>query len=52
VETYEIKEDAEKAYTADIQKRMKDTVWTDSRCRSWYKNEKGWNSTLYPYVYD
>jgi hypothetical protein len=35
VDTYEIKEEAERAYTADIQEKLKGTVWMEGGCRSW-----------------
>lgn len=48
VDTYEIKEEAERAYTADIQEKLKGTVWMEGGCRSWYKKANGWNATVYP----
>lgn len=46
----EVKKEAEIAYTNDIQKKLKNTVWAQGGCRSWYMSEDGWNSTLLPYV--
>ncbi|KAF9640073.1 putative flavin-binding protein [Lasiodiplodia theobromae] len=49
-ETVEVKKEAEEDYTRDLQRSLKDTVWT-SGCNSWYFNRKtGWNSTTYPYT--
>jgi cation diffusion facilitator CzcD-associated flavoprotein CzcO len=48
VNTYEIREEAEKAWTAKIQQKLKGTVWMEGGCRSWYKKENGWNATVYP----
>jgi hypothetical protein len=50
VAQYEVKREAEEAYTQDIQKKLKKTVWMNGGCHSWYKTADGWNSTLYPYV--
>lgn len=44
----EVKKEAEIAWTADIQKSLKSTVWHTGGCQSWYKGEDGWNSTTYP----
>lgn len=44
----EPKKDAEIKWTADIQRELKRTVFPG--CASWYQDEKGWNSTMYPYV--
>lgn len=45
----DVKHEAEVTFTANIQRDLKDTVWT-SGCSAWYFTENGWNSTLYPYV--
>jgi cation diffusion facilitator CzcD-associated flavoprotein CzcO len=45
----EPKMDAEIQWTREVQQRLKKTVFSGS-CASWYKDEKGWNSTMYPYV--
>lgn len=50
VETIEVKQEAEIAYTMRIQERLAKTVWA-SGCNSWYfhTTDKGsWNSTAYP----
>ena len=44
----EVKKEAEMAWTADIQKSLKSTIWHTGGCRSWYKGADGWNSTTYP----
>jgi hypothetical protein len=48
VEMVDVKHEAEVAYTAEVQKALKDTVWR-SGCTSWYFTKDGWNSTVYPY---
>jgi cation diffusion facilitator CzcD-associated flavoprotein CzcO len=40
--------DAQAAYVADVQKRMRGTVWTAGGCASWYLDRTGRNSTLWP----
>lgn len=44
----EVKQEAEMAWTADIQAQLKHTVWSQGNCSSWYKDERGWNSSTYP----
>jgi cation diffusion facilitator CzcD-associated flavoprotein CzcO len=44
----DVKHEAEVAYTDDLQKSLKKTVWGSGGCSSWYVND-GWNSTVYPY---
>ncbi|KAF2189724.1 FAD/NAD(P)-binding domain-containing protein, partial [Zopfia rhizophila CBS 207.26] len=48
--TVDVKHEAEVAYTADIQKSLKKTVWMSGGCSSWYYTKNGWNSTVYPYT--
>jgi cation diffusion facilitator CzcD-associated flavoprotein CzcO len=43
----EVREDAQAAFNASVDKRMVDTVWS-SGCASWYIDETGRNSTLWP----
>ncbi|KAF2433927.1 FAD/NAD(P)-binding domain-containing protein [Tothia fuscella] len=47
--TVEVKKEAEIAYTTDIQKQLKNTVWMNGGCASWYYDKSGWNSTVLPY---
>jgi cation diffusion facilitator CzcD-associated flavoprotein CzcO len=35
-------------WNADLQRRMKRTVWTRGGCQSWYLDEHGRNTTLWP----
>ena len=48
VTTYEVTESAERAWTADVQAQLKNSVFTSGGCRNWYTSENGWNSTTYP----
>ncbi|EKG17560.1 Flavin-containing monooxygenase-like protein [Macrophomina phaseolina MS6] len=47
--TVEVKREAEEEYTRDIQRSLKNTVFTTGGCNSWYFDKSGWNSTTYPY---
>jgi cation diffusion facilitator CzcD-associated flavoprotein CzcO len=47
--TIEVKKAAEQEWTADIQTKLKTTVWMSGGCSSWYFKD-GWNSTMLPYV--
>lgn len=48
VRTVDVKRSAEEAYTADIQKQLKNTVWMSGGCSSWYFDKEGWNGTVLP----
>lgn len=48
VSTIEPRAAAQAAYVADIDARMRGTVWTAGGCRSWYIDESGRNSVLWP----
>lgn len=49
VRTVDVKEEAEVAWTKDIQAQLKKTVFHTGGCNSWYFDESGWNSTVLPY---
>jgi hypothetical protein len=49
IKTVDVKKDAEMAYTRNIQKQLKDTVFHTGGCNSWYFDKTGWNSTVLPY---
>ncbi|QDS74169.1 hypothetical protein FKW77_001772 [Venturia effusa] len=49
VRTVDVKRSAEEAYTADMQKQLKKTVWMSGGCNSWYFDKQGWNGTVLPY---
>ena len=44
----EPKPDATKSWNRAIQRRMKRTVWTTGGCSSWYLDDHGRNTTLWP----
>ncbi|HEX5146846.1 MAG TPA: NAD(P)/FAD-dependent oxidoreductase, partial [Conexibacter sp.] len=40
--------DAQAAFNAGVQRRMRHTVWTNGGCASWYLDAHGRNTTLWP----
>jgi len=44
----EVTEAAETAWSAELQRRMKRTVWSTGGCASWYLDKRGNNTTLWP----
>ncbi|MCE9670577.1 NAD(P)/FAD-dependent oxidoreductase [Myxococcus stipitatus] len=40
--------EAQAAYVRDLDERMRDTVWSQGGCVSWYMDATGRNSTLWP----
>ncbi len=44
----EVTESAERAWSDDLQRRMKRTVWSTGGCASWYLDKHGNNTTLWP----
>jgi cyclohexanone monooxygenase len=47
-EVVEVRPDAEGAWDAGVQRAMSRTVWTTGGCASWYLDERGRNTTLWP----
>lgn len=45
--TLEVKPQAQAAFTEQVQTELRQTVW-NSGCKSWYLNEQGRNTTLWP----
>ena len=43
----DVKRDVQRRFNEQLQAQMKRTVW-QSGCRSWYLNENGTNSTIWP----
>ena len=50
VKTFDVKKEAEVAWTKNMQEELKDTVWHTGGCHSWYKLDNDWNAVAYPYV--
>ncbi len=46
--TVEPTEDATSAWNDDLQRKMDKTVWSEGGCASWYLDEHGRNTTLWP----
>ncbi len=44
----EVTREAERAWSAEVQRRMQRTVWSTGGCESWYLDEHGNNTTLWP----
>ncbi len=44
----EPRRDVQDAWNTDLQRRMKRSVWTTGGCSSWYLDEHGRNTTLWP----
>lgn len=48
IRTVEPTREAQDAWTEDVQRRMQRTVWNTGGCASWYLDEHGRNTTLWP----
>jgi cation diffusion facilitator CzcD-associated flavoprotein CzcO len=46
--TVEVRKAAMDAYDADVQRRLEGTVWNTGGCASWYLDDQGRNSTIWP----
>ena len=46
--TIEVRREAQEAFNADVQVRLRDTVWNAGGCRSWYLDRTGKNTTIWP----
>jgi len=46
--TVEVRPEAQRAYNERVQRAFRGTVWTEGGCRSWYLDEQGRNTTLWP----
>jgi cation diffusion facilitator CzcD-associated flavoprotein CzcO len=47
-EVFEVREHVQEAFNARIQKRLEGTVWNSGGCASWYLDENGRNTTIWP----
>jgi cyclohexanone monooxygenase len=48
IATVEPTPEAQAAWNSDMQRRMQRTVWSTGGCASWYLDEHGRNTTLWP----
>jgi cation diffusion facilitator CzcD-associated flavoprotein CzcO len=46
--SFDVRPDVQAAYNANLQERMRGSVWTDGGCNSWYIDKNGKNTTLWP----
>lgn len=44
----EVRREAQDEFNADVQSRLRDTVWNAGGCRSWYLDKTGRNTTIWP----
>ncbi|EKV05309.1 Fungal specific transcription factor, putative [Penicillium digitatum PHI26] len=50
VSSYEVKEDAEREWTQQVQDALRKSVFHRGTCSSWYISADGWNSSTYPFT--
>ena len=48
IATFEVREDVQRDYNANLQARMQRTIWQTGGCASWYLDKHGNNTTLWP----
>jgi cation diffusion facilitator CzcD-associated flavoprotein CzcO len=48
IATVEPRPEAQRAWNTGLQRRMRRTVWSAGGCNSWYLDERGRNTTLWP----
>ncbi|TAM90885.1 MAG: NAD(P)/FAD-dependent oxidoreductase [Jatrophihabitans sp.] len=46
--TFEVRADKQRAYNENLQRQMRQTIWTTGGCNSWYLDKHGNNTTLWP----
>jgi cation diffusion facilitator CzcD-associated flavoprotein CzcO len=44
----EVREHVQQRYDEEIQRKLQGTVWESGGCASWYRNEQGKNTTIWP----
>jgi cation diffusion facilitator CzcD-associated flavoprotein CzcO len=44
----DVRREVQDAYNAELQENLKDTVWSTGGCASWYLDDTGRNTTLWP----
>jgi cyclohexanone monooxygenase len=48
IKTFEVREEVQRQFNADLQDRMQKTIWQTGGCASWYLDKHGNNTTLWP----
>ncbi len=46
--TFDVRPDVQRRFNEDLQRELQGTVWTSGGCVSWYLDEHGRNSTIWP----
>jgi len=47
-DVFEVREEVQEAFNERIQRRLQGTVWNSGGCASWYLDENGKNTTIWP----
>jgi cation diffusion facilitator CzcD-associated flavoprotein CzcO len=47
-ELFEVREEVQESFNERIQRRLQGTVWNSGGCASWYLDENGKNTTIWP----
>ena len=48
LDVIEVRERVQRSYDEELQRRLQGTVWNSGGCASWYMNEQGKNTTIWP----
>jgi cation diffusion facilitator CzcD-associated flavoprotein CzcO len=48
VSTFEVREGVQRRFNEEIQRRLAGSVWTSGGCASWYLDQNGKNTTIWP----
>ncbi|KAB1070959.1 flavin-containing monooxygenase [Methylobacterium planeticum] len=48
VRVFDVKPEAQARFLADVQARLADSIWQTGGCTSWYQDDKGRNTALWP----
>jgi cyclohexanone monooxygenase len=48
IATVDVRRDVQERYNEEIQDGLEDTVWSTGGCASWYLDDTGRNTTLWP----
>ena len=48
LDVIEVREQVQQRYDEEIQRKLQGTVWESGGCASWYRNEHGKNTTIWP----
>jgi cation diffusion facilitator CzcD-associated flavoprotein CzcO len=46
--TFDVREDVQRRFNEEVQRRLQGSVWTSGGCVSWYLDAHGRNSTIWP----